>query len=183
MFTRATAASPWLMRTTSTTDLDDLPDPAADPGRPEDVDPHTADAARMAVGALTRYVATGTRRGVAVTETVRELHRWATQVLADDRRYIDSQRVTVDSAAADPQDDLRVVAAGGGHLAVAVRPMRVTYYPRDELEVGWNPAVRTVHGRFGQSLYRDFNLCLVVFLPEDGGTPRAVAASALPTPA
>jgi hypothetical protein len=170
------------MRTTSAADPDDLPEPIEDPRRMQPVDRSTIDAARTAVGAVTRYVATGTLRGVGVTETVRELHRWATRVLPDDRKYIDSQHATIDSTAESRQDDLRVVAAEGGHLAVAVRPLRVTSYPRDELEVGWQPAFRTVHGRFGQSLYRDFNLCLVVFLPEDGGTPRTVAASALPAP-
>lgn len=182
VFTRATAASPWLMRTSSDVELDDLPDPL-DPTRVEEPDRATVEIARSAVEATTRYLAAGILRGVEVSGTVRELHRWATRVSEDDRRYIYSQHATIDSAAEDRQDDLRVVPVEGGHLVVAVRPMRVTFFPRDELEVGWKPSVRTVHGRFGQSLYRDFNLCLVVFVPAHGGTPRAISASALPRPA
>lgn len=182
VFTRATAASPWLMRTSSTADLDDLPD-ALDPDQVAQPDQATVDAARAAVEATTRYLAAGTVRGVEVAGAVRDLHRWATRVTKGDRQYLHSQHASIGSAAAQPQDDLRVVPVGGGHLAVAVRPMRVTYYPRDELEVSWKRALRTVNGRFGQSLYREFNLCLVVFVPSDGGTPRALAADALPAPA
>ncbi|WP_296601830.1 hypothetical protein [Nocardioides sp.] len=182
VFTQATAASPWLMRTTSDVDLDDLPD-AAEDGNTSSVDASVEHAARSAISATSRYVATGIRRDIQVTAAVRAIHERATHVPAQGRRFIDSAAATVDSAAADPQDDLRLVAVEGGHLAVAVRPMRVTYYPRTGMDVFWNPPVKTVNGAFGEALYQEFNLCLTVFVPSDGGTPRAIAASALLRPA
>ena len=180
VFTRETAASPWLMRTTNDADPEDLPDPIEDPGRMVAVDPRTADAARTAVGAVTRYLATGVLRGVRVTDSVRKLHRQANRVAAHERKLIHSQHLTVDSAAADPQDDLRIVAVEGGHLAVAVRPTRVTYIAPRGRSLRWNPAFAPLNGTFGQEIYREFNLCLVLFVPDDG-TPRAIAATAIPT--
>lgn len=179
VFTRATAASPWLMRTSSTADLDDLPD-ALDPDQAREPEEAAVAVARDAVAATTRYLATGVLRGVHVTDTVRALHREATRVAPEQRKSFHSQHLTVDSTAAERQDDLRIVAVDGGHLALAVRPARLTFIAPRGMTLRWNSVFRKVDGSFGQEIYREFNLCVVVFVPSDGGTPRALAADALP---
>lgn len=167
VFTKESAAAPWMQRTVATVLEADLP--AATEPRPAQ---NGGREAEVLVDRLGTFLQGGSVPGLQVDDNAREMRREVTdpRKRGDDVR---GYRVTI-LPPTDSQDRMRVVAVQDGRLAVAVRHLRLTYLAKSERGLRWNPGYDRVNGQSAAGIHRDYNLVAVMSLP-DGGAPRVLS--------